>query len=136
RGHHLYCLWRAMGNKNRSTKKAKAVEVVESVKPVIKVEPKNPVAKTTLSDDEKLKVSAFIGLDGTVVNTGTVEAYISYAMCDSTPEKIKGGGGFSVRIGGKHRIQYNLRIQNGHVSGEAKQFFLVITSVGDPTYSH
>src|SRR5689334_24275449 len=102
-----------MGNKNRSTQKAKPVEVVVNVKPVIKVEPKNPVPNTVLTGDEQLKVNAFLGLDGVVVNSGTVEDYISGAMGDCHPEKIKGGGGFSVRIGGKHRIQYTLRIQNG-----------------------
>lgn len=125
-----------MGNKNRSTQKAKPVEVVVSVRPVIKVEPKNPVPNTTLTPDEQLKVNAFVGLDGTVVASGTVEDYIVAALGDCHAEKIKNTNTFSVRIGQKHRIQYYLKIQNGQTSGEPKQFFLMIASIGDPMYSH
>jgi hypothetical protein len=124
-----------MGNKNKRTQKAKPVEEVASVKPVIKVEPKGVVPNTTLNADEDLKVAAFYSLDGMTVNGGTVDQIIKAQMnADANPEKTNQG--YSVRIGGKHRIVYTLKIQNGQASGDPRQFFINIRSIGDPPYSH
>jgi hypothetical protein len=124
-----------MSQKNKRTQKAKPVEKVATVKPIVKVEPKGVVPNTALTADEDLKVAAFYALDGMSVEGGTLEDLIkSQIGGDSHPEKTNQG--MSVRIGGKHRIVYTLKIQNGHTSGDPKQLYLYIRSIGDPPYSH
>ena len=124
-----------MSQKNKRTQKAKPVEQVATVKPIIKVEPKNVVPNTTLNADENIKVAAFYSLDGMTVDGGTVDQIIKAQLnADANPEKTTQG--YSVRIGGKHRIVYTLKIQNGQESGDPRQFLLYIRSIGDPPYSH
>jgi hypothetical protein len=124
-----------MSQKNKRTQKAQPAEKVATVKPIFKVEPKNVVPNTPLNPDEQLKVDAFYALDGMVVDGGTVDEIIKAQLqCDAHPEATTQG--YSVRIGQKHRIVYRLNVQNGQTTGDPRQFFLVIRSIGDPPYTH
>jgi hypothetical protein len=124
-----------MSQKNKRTQKAQPVEQVATPKPVIKVEPKGVVPNTTLTVDGDIKVAAFYSLDGMTVDGGTLDQIIKAQLkADANPEKTHHG--YSVRIGGKHRIVYTLKIQNGQTSGDPRQFLLYIRSIGDPPYDH